>query len=212
MQLNLNHKRVNGIKVVAFDCDGVMFDTTLANQTYYNTVLAQFGRPPMSPEQFRYAHAHTGEESIAYLFAETGLTAEAETFRRRMNYFQFLHLMKIEPHLKALLHWLRPGFGTAIATNRMDTMPRVLETFALGPLFDCVVTALDVPRPKPSPDALFKVADHFQVRPAEILYIGDTYVDEEASQAAGIPFVAYGNPDLKALAHIQNLAQVRELL
>ncbi len=30
------------VKVVAFDCDGVMFDSAAANQAYYNQVLRQF--------------------------------------------------------------------------------------------------------------------------------------------------------------------------
>ena len=204
--------RIRGIRAVAFDCDGVMFDTTRANRTYYNRVLAHFGQPPMNEEQFLYVHAHTGEESIAYLFQETELVAAADIFRRSMGYAQFLPMMEIEPHLKPLLKWLRPRYKTAVATNRMDTMPRVLETFGLTALFDCVVTALDVPKPKPRPDALFKVADHLGLTPAEILYIGDSMVDAEASRAAGMPFAAYDNPDLPAQAHVQHLSQVRGLI
>lgn len=212
MPPNPNNRRFNGIKVVAFDCDGVMFDTTRANQTYYNSVLAHFGRPPMTSDQFRYCHAHTAEQSIAHLFQGTALSEAAEAYRRQISYLQFLPLMEIEPHLEPLLHWLRRHYKTAIATNRMDTMDRVLEAFNLTALFDCVVTALDVPHPKPHPAALYKVAGHFGVQPQETLYIGDSGVDSEASQAAGMPFVAYGNPDLPAQDHIQNLSQLRQLL
>ena len=111
--------RLQGIRAVAFDCDGGMFDTARANRTYYNRVLAHFGRPPMTEEQFLYTHAHTGEEGIAYLFRETALTEAADAFRRAMGYTQFLPMMEIEPHLKALLNWLRPAYQTAVATNRM---------------------------------------------------------------------------------------------
>jgi beta-phosphoglucomutase-like phosphatase (HAD superfamily) len=31
--------------VVAFDCDGVLFDTEAANWAYYNHILGHFGRP-----------------------------------------------------------------------------------------------------------------------------------------------------------------------
>ena len=40
------------IKVVAFDCDGVMFDTTKANMSYYNEILEHFGQPTLTPDQF----------------------------------------------------------------------------------------------------------------------------------------------------------------
>ena len=85
--------------------------------------------------------------------------------------------MEMEPHLKPLLEWLRPRFKTAIATNRMNTMGTLLKTHRLGPLFDLVVCATDVAMPKPHPEALFKVADHFGIPPARALYIGDSSVD-----------------------------------
>ncbi|MBW1841164.1 MAG: hypothetical protein JRI75_05165, partial [Deltaproteobacteria bacterium] len=49
------------IVVVAFDCDGVMFDTTRANMAYYNRILNHFGKPDMTPEQFSFAHMHTAD-------------------------------------------------------------------------------------------------------------------------------------------------------
>ncbi len=42
---------MKNIEVVAFDCDGVMFDTINANMAYYNKILEHFGRPAMTPQQ-----------------------------------------------------------------------------------------------------------------------------------------------------------------
>jgi beta-phosphoglucomutase-like phosphatase (HAD superfamily) len=53
------------IKVVIFDCDGVMFDTVKANTAYYNSVLRHFGKPDMTPEQFAYSHMHTADDAMA---------------------------------------------------------------------------------------------------------------------------------------------------
>ena len=61
---------MTGTRIVIFDCDGVMFDTAGTNKTYYNRVLAHMGRPEMTEEMFAYVHAHTGDESIAYLFGD----------------------------------------------------------------------------------------------------------------------------------------------
>ena len=47
------------IKVVVFDCDGVMFDTAESNKTYYNHLREHFYRPPMTAEEFRFVHMHT---------------------------------------------------------------------------------------------------------------------------------------------------------
>jgi phosphoglycolate phosphatase len=50
-----------------------------------------------------------------------------------------------------------------VATNRTDTMARVLAENHIDHLFDLVVCALDVQFPKPHPESLVKVVDHFSV-------------------------------------------------
>ena len=57
-------------EVVAFDCDGVLFDTEQANRVYYSNILQHFGRPAVTEEQFAYVHMHTISESLAYLFPD----------------------------------------------------------------------------------------------------------------------------------------------
>ena len=106
------------IIVVAFDCDGVMFDTEKANMAYYNQILHHFGKPGMTPEQFSYAHMHTVNETIAFLFDDVKGFESAQAYRKQMSYLPFLKDMEIEPHLKSLIQRLRPRYKTAVATNR----------------------------------------------------------------------------------------------
>ena len=58
------------IELVAFDCDGVLFDTAQANRFYYSHILQHFGRPVLTEEQFRFVHMHTLNESLAYLLPD----------------------------------------------------------------------------------------------------------------------------------------------
>jgi HAD superfamily hydrolase (TIGR01509 family) len=198
----------NGVKVVAFDCDGVMFDSTRANKAYYNQVLTHFGKEPMTDKQFAFVHMHTVDESIAFLFGDQKSYQAAQAYRQQMNYQQFIPKMEIEPDLKALIGKLRPTYATAIATNRTDSMRRVLATHGLEGFFDLVVTTQDVDKPKPHPDQLLKIMDHFQVNPQDIIYIGDSKLDELAAKAAGVPLVAYNNLDLDADFHVNRLHDV----
>jgi HAD superfamily hydrolase (TIGR01509 family) len=202
----------NDIRAVAFDCDGVMFDTTRANKAYYNHILKQFGRAEMTPDQFRYVHMHTVDESIAYLFPGASERQQAFAYRSQMSYLPFLKYMEIEPDLLPLLSGLRPKYKTAIATNRTDTMNRVLQTHGLTECFDLVVTALDVKRPKPHPDQLDKILAAFNLQPEQVLYIGDSELDARAADAAGVCFIAYANPALRADYHIERLGEVRTIL
>jgi HAD superfamily hydrolase (TIGR01509 family) len=203
---------MNDVRVVAFDCDGVLFDTVEANRAYYNHILAHFGRPAMDEHQLRYVHIHTVQQSVAHLFADDADRQAAMAFRASIDYGQFLKYLTIEPHLKALLDWMRNRYKTAIATNRTDTMDRLLREFGLADRFDLVVTSLDVERPKPFPDPLFKILARFRVEPRQAVFVGDSEVDEATARAAGVPFVAYRNPALQASWHIESLKDLEGFL
>lgn len=201
------------MRLVVFDCDGVMFDTTKVNTAYYNQILNHFGLPDMTEEMRTYVQAHTVYESIAAIFGDDALAIKkANAFRQQMSYTPFLKQMEIEPYLKPLLKRLRPRYKTAVATNRTDTMRRVLKAFELEDDFDLVVCALDVEHPKPHPQILNKVLDHFDCVPAEAVYIGDTSLDQAAARAAGVHFIAYGNRSLSADLHIQSLKEIERFL
>jgi len=202
----------NNIKLVAFDCDGVMFDTEKANRFYYSDILQHFGRPAITEEQFGFVHMHTVNESMAYLFPDENLLEAAHAFRKTMGYRKYLGYHTMEPQLVSLLEKLRPQIKTAVATNRTDTMDKLLAEFNLDGYFDLVVTSSDVKRPKPHPDALLKILDHFGLAPHQAIYIGDSRVDELAAKAANIPLAAYRNRDLTADYYIDSLGEIAKLL
>jgi phosphoglycolate phosphatase len=129
-----------------------------------------------------------------------------------MSYHAFIRHMVIEPHLKSLLAKLRPAFKTAIATNRTDTMDRVLEEHQLEGAFDLVVTALDVHHPKPHPEQLQVILNHFEITPDRMIYIGDSELDAQSARSAHVPFIAYRNAALPARRHIQSLRQINDIL
>ncbi len=200
------------IRVVAFDCDGVMFDTETVNMDYYNQILQHANKPAMRPDQFAFVHMHTADEAISFLFPDPAEAAEANIYRKQMPYLPFLEKMQIEPYLKPLLHRLRPAYPTAIATNRTNTIQTVLEAHGLEDLFDLVVSAWDVDHPKPHPDPLNKILRHFDIEPDELLYVGDSELDQIAAEAAGAILVAYKNPALRSDFHITSLKEMEQIL
>ena len=205
-------KKMDNIKVVAFDCDGVMFDTINTNRAYYNHILEYFGRPPMAQEELEYVHVHTAYESIALLFKEPESFKRAIKYCKGLSYIPFLQYMEIEPHLKILLEKLRKKYKIAIATNRTNTMDCVLSEYRLEHLFDLVVTALDVEHPKPHPDSLIRILNYFNLQPENLIYIGDAALDEQAAKAAGVFFVAYNNTLTTADFHIKSLKEMESII
>lgn len=200
------------IRVVAFDCDGVMFDTEEINRIYYNTILEQFGLPPMTDAQFRYIHMATVGDALIHLFEGQVDMADVRTATSAFDYGTLIPHMKIEPSLKLVLKALAPHCKRAIATNRANTMGAVLEFHELNDLFELVVTSLDVENAKPAPDQLLRIMDHFDVSAHEILYIGDSSTDQHAAQAAGVPFVAFRNTELEADVYMESLDEIPVLM
>jgi phosphoglycolate phosphatase len=206
--LNIEITCVNPFSVVIFDCDGVMFDSRQSNINFYNHLLTHFGLPPLREDQVDYIHMATADESVRYVFEGTPYLEQALAYRLQMDYSPFIRDMVPEPGLKELLALLMPKFGLAIATNRSNTIEKVLELNGLTGYFDIVVSSLDVARPKPHPESLLKILDFFSIRPDQALYVGDSAVDSETAKAASVPFVAYKNRSLDAAFHVDQLLDV----
>lgn len=200
------------IKLVVFDCDGVMFDSRDANKYYYNHLLAQFGHPEMDEDELAFVHAHSVLDSIDYIFRRhPGEVPAVHRYREVHDYTPYLRYMNKEPDLEEFLDYLRPAHHTAISTNRTTTMPAVLKMFGLEASFEMVVTAFDVARPKPHPEALFKILDHFKLAPAQAVFIGDSMVDKEHAEAAGVPLIAFKSPELPAAFHVSRFMEIPAL-
>ncbi len=197
-------------RLVIFDCDGVLFDSREANRSFYNRLLTRFRKFPLSEEALEYVHMHTVFEAVDFLFPAEGERRAAHISRQDLDPEPFIRLMVEEPGVKEFLTFLRPTVKTAISTNRTTTIGQVLSLHGLSECFDLVISALDVACPKPHPESLNKIIAHFQLRPEEAVYIGDSVVDAEAAQRAGIPLVAYKNPRLKADLHVNSFRDLKE--
>jgi phosphoglycolate phosphatase-like HAD superfamily hydrolase len=203
---------LNHVKVIVYDCDGVLFDSKRSNEAFYNHILGRFDLPAMMPEQLAFVHMSTAQEAVDFLFGDPALREEAQRYRLSMDYRPFVPLMELEPHVREVLTHLRPAHRTAIATNRGLSMPVVLKDHGLHGLFDLTVTSMDVREPKPHPECLWKIMGHFRAEPEQMLYIGDSEVDRLVAERAPVPFVAYKNPALAASHHIDDHRQILGLL
>jgi phosphoglycolate phosphatase len=197
-------------EVIIFDCDGVLFDSRKANQSYYDHLLAHFGRPLMTEADLSYVHMHTASESISYLFGDNQLREKVLTYAQHLDYTPFIWKMEMEPGLIDFLETIRPGIKTAISTNRSTTIGQVLKTFALDSYFDLVISSLDVSRPKPDPESVLKIMEFFQVGPEKCLYIGDSEVDVLTAGGARVPFVAFKNTSLPADLHVKGFSELKD--
>ena len=200
------------LRLVIFDCDGVMFDSKDANRIYYNQLLEKFGHPLMDEQEEDYVHSHNVLDSVNYIFRKYPREIEeVNQYRISVDYTPFLKFMVIEPDLKEFLGMLKPKFYTAISTNRSNTMPSVMKMHDLESYFDLVVTSLDVEQPKPHTEGLVKILNHFQLSASEAVYIGDSMVDREHTAGVNMRLISFKNPDLPAEYHVNSFLEIPNL-
>ncbi|HEY2155225.1 MAG TPA: HAD family phosphatase [Isosphaeraceae bacterium] len=177
------------IRAVAFDLDGLMFDTEALFARVLRGYLEERGRS-MTPEIMaamigrRAAEAYpafrrlTGfEDPPEELLAEVRcrFTAEVDT------------AVHPTPGLIALLaHLERRGIPRAVATSsRREYAERLIERHGLRTHFAFILGAEDVTHGKPNPEIYQRAAQRFEVEPSQLLVLEDSAPGLAAAKAAG---------------------------
>jgi phosphoglycolate phosphatase len=197
-------------KLVIYDCDGVMLDTLESNYIFYNSVMEHLGRPPLDRDDLKARnalHTYSFGNVMEYFFGGDERCEEAWAFAKTIHYRDLAPFMRMEEGLVETLDRLRGSVSLAVCTNRATSMEMIIEDFGLSGYFSCVMTAAQVQNPKPHPEPLLKVIDHFGIRPDEALFVGDGEVDMLSARDAGVPFVAYKS-QLPALARIEHHLEI----
>ncbi|MBJ6799119.1 HAD family hydrolase [Geomonas propionica] len=192
-------------KAVIYDCDGVLFDSFEANYAFYHLILDRFGRSAIDrgdADTMRILHTYCNKDVLEYLFAGDDRMDEVRAFSASIDYRKLFPLMIMEQGLRETLDALKGRVELAICTNRASSMDILLDSFGLDGYFSCVMTAGRVKNPKPHPEPLLKVLEHYGLAPHEALFVGDSDVDRRAAEGAGVPFVAYRG-ELEAAVRIE---------
>ena len=194
------------MKCVIYDCDGVLFDSLEANTKLYNDLCALGGRASLREEEIKYIHTHTVYEAVQFIFGkDEGSGKKALELLKQVDFREYIAYLKMEPHLLQTLDRLKEnGILRVVNTNRTTSMPHVMDRFNLRPFFDMVVTALDVKNPKPHPESIEKILQAFKLKREEAVFIGDSELDQQAAESAGIKFVAYKNREIPSDAFIDD--------
>ncbi len=192
-------------KVVIYDCDGVILDSIESNYIFYNRIMDGLGRPHIDrlcEVSERVLHTYSYLDVIEHFFGNDPQKNEAIAIGKTIRYKELMPYMRREEGLVETLTALQGKVDLAVCTNRASSMEMIIEDFGLEGFFGCIMTAGKVRNPKPHPEPLFKVLEHYGIGPQEALFVGDSAVDMQAAAAAGVPFIAYKS-DLPALAVIE---------
>lgn len=182
------------LKLVMFDCDGVLFHSERANVEFYNAILRQMGEPILSGELERFCTYASARQLFDACFpGDAERHARAVEIAHAISYEPFYEFMVPVPGMFETLAGLAARYHVAMATNRSRTAAELVPRFGLDRHIRFVSAVGPGVRPKPEPDILVRCLEHFGVAANEAVYVGDAVTDREAAERAGTRFVAFGD-------------------
>ena len=107
---------------------------------------------------------------------------------RNMDQTPFFQMLRPPFELRPFMLELKRRYKLGLATNRSATVPALVDHLGLDGIFDAVASALDKVPPKPAPDILRLCLERAGVDAARAVYVGDSRIDREAADSAGIAF------------------------
>ena len=168
-----------------FDIDGTLTST---NQLIFNSFnfIAK-----------KYLNRTFTDEEIISLFGPTEDVILKEWCgnkyeEARRDYYQYYSdhhgIAGLYEGIKEILHQLKSkGYPIGIFTGKGRTASLItLEKLEVDHYFDLIITGDDVENHKPSPEGILKFVNHFGLKPARVLMIGDSVSDVIASKEAGV--------------------------
>lgn len=180
-------------KLIVFDWDGTLMDSTGAIVRAAERAIGEIGLPMPPPARIREIIGLGLQESWEWLFPGRGQQDFGNFVERYREHFLSTERLGIRlyPGVEALVEDLRrTGAHLAVATGKSRRgLDRDLEETGLGRFFEHSVTS-DEARSKPHPEMLTRIIDFFGVEPSRTLMVGDTEFDLHMAHQAGAGAVA----------------------
>ncbi|HNG35802.1 MAG TPA: phosphoglycolate phosphatase [Nitrosomonas sp.] len=217
------------IKAVVIDLDGTLLDTAMDLATAANLMLVELGKPELS-----FATIQTfigkGIQKLVKRALTNHLDVEPDPalFEKALPIYEHHYRENLSKQtrpypgvVEGLKILQQKGFRLACITNKAEafTVP-LLKATHLFDYFELVLSGDSLPRKKPDPLPLLHACQFFQIKPHQLLLIGDSLNDAIAARAAGcaifcVPYGYNEGQDVKALdcdAIVPSIAAATEII
>jgi phosphoglycolate phosphatase len=207
-----------------FDLDGTLIDSAPAIMGVGNRLLADLGQPPLDLAETRQFVGHGAARFVERALAARGVepeTAWRGGLEEAVALFE-RYYAEGDPRENVPYPGAREALGAlrdaaiplALCTNKPGAATAVvLEGLGWASLFPVVIAGDTLPQRKPAPEPLLEAMR--RTGAARAVYVGDSEVDAEAAQRAGLPFLlfteGYRHAPVEALPHDRAFSDFRTL-
>ncbi len=183
----LKTDKVRG-KVVLFDLDGTIIDSTEAILESFEKAYKAFNTVVASDEEIKSLIGLP----LELMFEKLGV-AKSDCMKYAKAYkehYRTIHIQKtvLLPRAKEAIEYAHVYAKLGVVTTKTSEYSReLLEHFDLMQYFDVLIGREDVEHPKPHPEPIIKALKELEYRFGRVAYmIGDTSADMEAAYESDI--------------------------
>jgi phosphoglycolate phosphatase len=183
-------------KAIIFDLDGTLVDTLDDLTEAMNQALGQIGQPIRTRDECRDMIGRGLPE-----FAKSALPPEACHLKdallcKMREIYLGICLNRTKPYdgiRDVLLACQKQGIRLAVLSNKAhDLTVRITEHYFGKETFCQILGQKEKIKPKPDPEPVYLLLEKMDLKPAEVLYVGDSEVDVQTARNSGMKFIGVG--------------------
>lgn len=176
------------LDAIIFDCDGTLVDTLPLYHRAYDRAVQAFG-VNMTEDWYRQRAGMSESALLDAIEAEFGVNLDRHEIvsRMRTGFVERLTELREITAVAAIARAWRGRVALAVASGGPRAIVMAsLNATGLTSLFDTIVTAEEVARPKPAPDLFLEAARRLAATPERCLILEDSTEGLEAARRAGM--------------------------
>jgi pyrophosphatase PpaX len=190
---------------ILFDMDGVLVDSLESWWASLNHSLKNFNYKPVTREEF--ITKYWGHDLYDNL--QTMNIPEKVGHFCNTVYSSHIGNIHIYPETQSTLEKLKSYRKTIITNTPKDCTVQILKRFEIDNYFEFVLTSDDVSMAKPNPEIVLKSCELLNVKPKNVVLVGDTDSDVQAGHKAGCKVIGI---NVKADHTINNVSEITHIV
>lgn len=209
------------LKLVIFDLDGTLIDSSIDITNAINYAIEPYGVPLVTVKEAISLLGEGISRLMDKVIEKEGIKADRDLMIDRFLDYYSTHLVDnttVYPGVREMLAHLE-AYRKAIISNKRESLSvKIVEKLGLAIHFDVIVGSDTTNDRKPSPMPVRHVLSRLGISPAEAVIVGDSSYDIEAGKSAGIKTIAvtYGYRPPESLQGadfiINRMAELAEIL
>jgi pyrophosphatase PpaX len=174
------------LRCVIFDLDQTLGSTAGVLYASFNAALAAAGRPAMTPSEIVGLFGPPEWVALKSTVGGAHFPVAFDAYLR--HYIASLPQVRLYDGIREVLEeaGARGIFRGVITGKGRATTEVTLMHLGVRTLLDLVLTADELPKPKPDPGGIHWILNRAGAAPEEALMVGDLPADIEAARAAGV--------------------------